>query len=38
MTAGVSTKAKEKAGAKALVDFLMSPANAAIIKAKGMER
>jgi molybdate transport system substrate-binding protein len=38
MTAGVSTKAKEKAGAKALVDFLMAPANAAIIKAKGMER
>jgi molybdate transport system substrate-binding protein len=38
MTAGVSTKAKEKAGAKALVDFLMAPANAANIKAKGMER
>jgi molybdate transport system substrate-binding protein len=38
MTAGVSTKAKEEAGAKALVDFLMAPANAANIKAKGMER
>ena len=38
MTAGVSTKAKEKAGAKALVDFLMAPTNAAIIKSKGMER
>ncbi len=38
MTAGISSKAKEKAAAKALVDFLMSPANAAIIKAKGMER
>jgi molybdate transport system substrate-binding protein len=38
MTAGVSTKAREKAGAKALVDFLMSPANTAVIKAKGMER
>ena len=38
MTAGVSTKAKEKAGARALVDFLMSPANLAVVKAKGMER
>jgi len=38
MTSGVSTKAKEKAGAKAFVDFLMAPANAAAIKAKGMER
>lgn len=38
MTAGVSTKAKEKAGAKALVDFLMAPANLAVVKAKGMER
>ncbi len=38
MTAGVSSKAKEKAAAKALVDFLMSPANNGVIKAKGMER
>jgi molybdate transport system substrate-binding protein len=38
MTAGISSKAKEKAAAKALVDFLMSPANAVIIQAKGMER
>jgi len=38
MTAGISSKAKEKAAAKALVDFLMSPANSGVIKAKGMER
>lgn len=38
MTAGVSPKAKEKAGAKALVDFLMAPANLPVVKAKGMER
>src|SRR3954471_7339004 len=38
MTAGISGKAKEKAAAKALVDFLMSPANNSVIKAKGMER
>jgi molybdate transport system substrate-binding protein len=38
MTTGVSTKAKEKAGAKALVDFLMAPANNGVINAKGMER
>jgi molybdate transport system substrate-binding protein len=38
MTAGISSKAKEKAAAKSLVDFLMSPANSGVIKAKGMER
>ena len=38
MTAGISSKAKEKNTAKALVDFLMSPANNGVIKAKGMER
>jgi molybdate transport system substrate-binding protein len=38
MTAGVSVKAREKAAAKAFVDFLTAPANAAVIKAKGMER
>ena len=38
MTAGISSKAKEKNAAKALVDFLMSPANNGVIKAKGMER
>jgi molybdate transport system substrate-binding protein len=38
MTAGISSKAKEKAAAKALVDFLMSPANGGVIKARGMER
>ena len=38
MTAGISSKAKERAAAKALVDFLMAPANSAVIKAKGMER
>ena len=38
MTAGVSTNAKEKAAAKALVDFLIAPANAAMFKTKGMER
>jgi molybdate transport system substrate-binding protein len=38
MTAGIGTKAREKAAAKAFVDFLMSTANAAVVKAKGMER
>ena len=38
MTAAISSKAKEKGAAKALVDFLMSPANSGVIKAKGMER
>jgi molybdate transport system substrate-binding protein len=38
MTAGISSKAKEKNTAKALVDFLMSPANNGVVKAKGMER
>ena len=38
MTAGVSPKAKEKASAKAFVDFLMSPTNNGVVKAKGMER
>jgi hypothetical protein len=38
MTAGIGTKAREKAAAKAFVDFLMAPANAAVVKAKGMER
>jgi molybdate transport system substrate-binding protein len=38
MTAGINTRAKEKAGAKAFVDFLMSPGNSATVKAKGMER
>jgi molybdate transport system substrate-binding protein len=37
-TAGISSKAKEKAAAKALIDFLMSPANNGVIKARGMER
>jgi molybdate transport system substrate-binding protein len=38
MTAGLSPNAKDKAAAKALVDFLMAPANLPVIKAKGMER
>jgi ABC-type molybdate transport system substrate-binding protein len=38
MTAAVNVKAKEKAAAKAFVDFLTAPASAAVIKAKGMER
>src|SRR3954469_19809087 len=38
MTAGISGKAKEKAAAKTLVDFLMSPANNGAITAKGMQR
>jgi molybdate transport system substrate-binding protein len=38
MTAGVNVKAKEKAAAKAFVDFLTAPANAGVMKAKGMEQ
>ena len=38
MTAGVNVKAREKTAAKAFVDFLTAPANASVIKAKGMER
>jgi molybdate transport system substrate-binding protein len=38
MTAGVSVKARQTTAAKAFVDFLTAPANAAVIKAKGMER
>jgi len=38
MTAGLSPNAKDKAAAKALVDFLMAPAHLPVIKAKGMER
>jgi molybdate transport system substrate-binding protein len=38
MTAGVNVKAREKAAAKAFVDFLTAPANRSVIKAKGMER
>jgi molybdate transport system substrate-binding protein len=38
MTAGLSTSAKEKGAGKSLIDFLMAPANAGVIKAKGMER
>lgn len=38
MTAGVSAAAREKTAARSLVDFLMAPANAAVIKAKGMEK
>lgn len=38
MTAGVNVKAKEKAAAKAFVDFLTAPANRSVIKAKGMEQ
>jgi molybdate transport system substrate-binding protein len=35
--AGVTTNAKEPAGAKALVKFLASPAAATVIRAKGMQ-
>ena len=38
MTAGVNVKAREKAAAKAFVDFLTAPANRSVIKAKGMEQ
>jgi molybdate transport system substrate-binding protein len=38
MTAAVNVKAREKTAAKAFVDFLTAPANAGVIKAKGMER
>ena len=38
MTAGMNVKAREKAAAKAFVDFLTAPANRSIIKAKGMEQ
>jgi molybdate transport system substrate-binding protein len=38
LTAAVSTGAKEKDAGKALIAFLVSPANAAVVKAKGMER
>lgn len=38
MTAGLSPKAKDKAAAKAFVDYLLAPANSPVIKAKGMER
>jgi hypothetical protein len=38
MTAGVSASAMQKTAATSLVDFLMAPANAGVIKAKGMER
>jgi molybdate transport system substrate-binding protein len=35
--AGITTNSKEPAAAKALVQFLTSPAAAAVIKVKGME-
>jgi molybdate transport system substrate-binding protein len=38
MVAGVSSKSKEAAAAKALVDFLMAPANTATVTRLGMER
>lgn len=38
MTAGLNVSAKEKGAAKSLIDFLMAPANAGVIEAKGMER
>jgi molybdate transport system substrate-binding protein len=37
VTAGVAARAKEAAGAKALIKFLTTPAAAAVYKAKGME-
>ena len=35
--AGVSAGAKEPGAAQALIKFLMSPAHASVIKAKGLE-
>jgi molybdate transport system substrate-binding protein len=38
ITAAASTSAKEKDAANKLIAFIVSPSNAAVIKAKGMER
>jgi molybdate transport system substrate-binding protein len=38
ITAAAGTGAKEKDGANKLIAFIVSPTNAALIKAKGMER
>jgi molybdate transport system substrate-binding protein len=38
ITAAAGTGAKEKGAANKLIAFIVSPANAALIKAKGMER
>jgi hypothetical protein len=38
ITAAVGTGAKEKEAGNKLIAFLVTPGNASVIKAKGMER
>jgi molybdate transport system substrate-binding protein len=38
MVAGLSTRTERNAAAQAFVDFLLAPANTAVVTAKGMER
>jgi molybdate transport system substrate-binding protein len=38
MVAGLSTRSERSAAAQAFVDFLLAPANSAVLTAKGMER